>query len=254
MSVWSSSTARFRWGISRTSARNSSESSEMSGFWSPAASNTSMTPSGRDRARHDLPDGVVRGPPRACSSPRSIFARAAFTVWKNATSSRASSASGRGTESANAFDSSTTAWTSRSLPSSCARTCSWAAGRTASRSVAVPSMKSRVVEAVEDVAADLELLQHDGDGLVLVDRGCALAAAVGVDGESLPQIVGDPQVVDDQPAGLVPEDSVHARDRLHQPVAAHRLVDVHRVQARRVEAREPHVSDDDNLERVRRGP
>ena len=49
-----------------------------------------------------------------------------------------------------------------------------------------------------------------------------------------------------------PEHAVHARDGLHQPVAAHRLVDVHRVQARRVEAGEPHVAHDHELERVGR--
>jgi hypothetical protein len=43
---------------------------------------------------------------------------------------------------------------------------------------------------------------------------------------------------------------VHARDRLHQAVAAHRLVDVRRALARRVETGQPHVAHDDDAEGV----
>ena len=53
-----------------------------------------------------------------------------------------------------------------------------------------------------------------------------------------------------QAARLIPEDPVHARDGLHQSVAPHGLVQVHRVQARRVEAGEPHVADNHDPERV----
>ena len=68
------------------------------------------------------------------------------------------------------------------------------------------------------------------------------------------QLVGEAEVVDDQAARLVAEHAVHAGDRLHQPVAAHRLVDVHRVQARRVEAGQPHVAHDARSGTGRRGP
>ena len=94
------------------------------------------------------------------------------------------------------------------------------------------------------------LLQHDGDGLLLVDGRLAGAAAVGVVGQGPLQLVGEPEVIDDQPAGLVLEDAVHAGDGLHQAVASHRLVHVHRVQARGVEAGQPHIADDDELEWV----
>ncbi len=78
--------------------------------------------------------------------------------------------------------------------------------------------------------------------------------ALGVGRQRLLQLVGEAQVVHHQPAGLVLEHAVDARDGLHQPVPAHRLVDVHRVQARRVESGEPHVAHDHDLERVGRGP
>ena len=74
--------------------------------------------------------------------------------------------------------------------------------------------------------------------------------ALRVGRQRLLQLVGQAEVVDHQPAGLVLEDAVHARDGLHQPVPAHRLVHVHRVQARRVEAGQPHVAHDHDLERV----
>ena len=68
--------------------------------------------------------------------------------------------------------------------------------------------------------------------------------------EGLLELVGQAEVIDDQAAGLVPEDAVDPGDGLHQAVALHRLVDVHRVQAGGVEAGQPHVADDHQLERV----
>jgi hypothetical protein len=105
---------------------------------------------------------------------------------------------------------------------------------------------------VEDVRALLVALEHQRHGLLLVERRLALAAALGVGVQGLLELVGEAQVVDDEAARLVPEHAVHARDGLHETVPLHRLVDVHRVHARGVEAREPHVADDDELERVAR--
>ena len=59
-----------------------------------------------------------------------------------------------------------------------------------------------------------------------------------------------PQVVHDQAARLVAEDAVDAGDRLHQAVPAHGLVDIHGMQRRGVEARQPHVADDGDLKVV----
>ena len=47
--------------------------------------------------------------------------------------------------------------------------------------------------------------------------------------------MGQPQVIDNQPARLVFEYPVHPGDRLHQPMPAHRLIDIHRVQEGLVE-------------------
>ena len=108
----------------------------------------------------------------------------------------------------------------------------------------------RALEAVEEPAADFVFLQHHGDRLVLIERRAPRAAALGVGGERLLELVRQPQVVHHQPTRLVAEDAVHPRDRLHEAVPAHRLVDVHRVQARRVEARQPHVAHEHDLEWV----
>lgn len=46
------------------------------------------------------------------------------------------------------------------------------------------------------------------------------------------------------------EDAVDARDGLHQRMAAHRFIQVHGVRRRDVEAGQPHVAHDNQLERV----
>ena len=48
-------------GAGGTSARNSSERMEMSGFFNPAAAKMSMTSSGSDGTRDDLPNGMIHG-------------------------------------------------------------------------------------------------------------------------------------------------------------------------------------------------
>ena len=93
---------------------------------------------------------------------------------------------------------------------------------------------------------------HHGDGFDFVHGGLAGAAALGVRGKSLLEFIGQAEVVHDEAAGLVLEHAVHAGDRLHQAVAAHRLVHVHRVQARGVEPSEPHVAHEYDLEGDRR--
>ena len=96
------------------------------------------------------------------------------------------------------------------------------------------------------------LLQHYRDRLVLVQRCTASASAFRVGGQRLSQVLGQSQVIDNQAAGLVLEHSVHAGNGLHQAVPAHRLVNVHGVEARRVEARQPHVPHQHDFQRVAR--
>ena len=94
------------------------------------------------------------------------------------------------------------------------------------------------------------LLNHDSDRLALIDRRLALAAALCVGDGGLSDVLRQAEVVHDEAAGLVAEDAVDAGDGLEQPVAAHGLVDVHGVQARSVEAGEPHVAHQHDLEWV----
>ena len=103
---------------------------------------------------------------------------------------------------------------------------------------------------MEEAAAHLVLLLHHRDRFGLIHGGPARAPALGVGRERSFEFMREPEVVDDEAARLVPEDPVHARDRLHQPVAAHRLVHVHGVQARRVEAGQPHVPHEDDLKGI----
>ena len=111
-------------------------------------------------------------------------------------------------------------------------------------------MPLRPIEAVHHPACDLVFLQHDRDCLRGVDARIAFAATLGVHRERMFQLIGQAEVIDDQAAGLVAEDAVHAGDGLHEPVAAHRLVDIHCAERWRVEAGQPHVADDDDVERI----
>ena len=105
-------------------------------------------------------------------------------------------------------------------------------------------------EAVQHVARDAVLLQQQRDGLPRVVGRTARAATLGVGGEGVLQLVGQAQVINHQTTGLVAEHAIHPRNRLHQPMALHRLVGIHRVQAGRIEPGEPHVPHDDDAERV----
>ena len=75
------------------------------------------------------------------------------------------------------------------------------------------------VEPVKQGAADFVLLQHHRHRLFLVDGGPAGAAAFSVGDQRLPKVLGDPQVVHYQAAGLILEHPVHPGDGLHQPVS-----------------------------------
>jgi hypothetical protein len=102
---------------------------------------------------------------------------------------------------------------------------------------------------VEEGLRDLKLRLHQRDRFFLRDRRRAATARCVLRDRCL-QVGCDTKIVHNQPAWLVAEHPVHPRDGLHQPVPLHRLVDVHRVQRRHVEAGQPHVAHDDQLQRV----
>ena len=115
------------------------------------------------------------------------------------------------------------------------------------RCVGVPVKNTLIVEAVKHGFGDAELIEHVVDGFFeRLGRAGALARRVGRN--RLLQVGGDAQIVDDQAARLVLVDPIYPCNRLHQPVTVHRLVDVHGVKGRRVEAGQPHVADDDQFE------
>ncbi len=89
-----------------------------------------------------------------------------------------------------------------------------------------------------------EFFEHRGDGARGVERCVSLAAAFGVGGEGVFELVGEAEVVDDEAAGFVAEGAIDARDGLHEAVALHGLVDL----GVRVEFSQPHGADDDDAE------
>ena len=234
----------------RTSARNSSDSTEISGVSRPAAAKMSSTPSDAT-AREMIWRTARSNSSSGRASPAARFDSAARTAWKKPTSSRMRSASSRGTASANACDSSRTALRQRSFPSSCARMCSWAACSSPTRSAGLPAadiVRSKPWNSPQQTSYFSCISGHR---VVLIQRRLPDAAALGVGGERPLQFVGEAQVVDHQPRRACPRKTpVDAGDGLHQAVPAHRLVDVHRVQAGRVEARQPHVPHQHDAQRV----
>ena len=85
--------------------------------------------------------------------------------------------------------------------------------------------------------------------MLVLDR-CFTPLARAVDRQRLFQRREDVGVIDDDAAVLAGEDPVGAGDGLHQRVVAHRLVEIHRRAARRIEAGQPHGADEDQAQRV----
>jgi hypothetical protein len=105
------------------------------------------------------------------------------------------------------------------------------------------------VRGTEGRGIDHRLAQFLDQLLLVLDRALAVLACA-VDGQRLFQRGEDVGVIDDHAAVLAGEDPVGAGDGLHQRVVAHRLVEIHRRAARRVEAGQPHGADEDQAQRV----
>ncbi len=177
-----------------------------------------------------------RAPRRSAAAPASVFSeRGAHRLEEADVVADARCASSCGTASANALP------RARSRPRRSGACRPRGRGRAPVPSAmsvqllrrACPVQPRRPVEAVEACRSTTSYFSS------MTATACAWSMAgspvpplVGVVGERLLELVGDAEVVDDQAARLVAEDAVHAGDGLHQPVPAHRLVDVHRVQAR----------------------
>ena len=97
---------------------------------------------------------------------------------------------------------------------------------------------------------DFDLLKHDFNSLLLGKRRITLATGIGVKGQGFLKICGNAEVIYDQATRLVFVDAVNSRDGLHEVVAFHRLVDVERMHAGCIEARQPHVANDNQLQRI----
>ena len=108
-----------------------------------------------------------------------------------------------------------------------------------------------IIVAVEDVAANLQLtlelgICRFGDvGITIV-----LPVAAGVVVHRTFESGSDAHIIHYQSTLLVAKDAVHPRNSLHKVVPRHRLEDIHRRERRHIEAREPHVHHDSNLERT----
>ena len=103
----------------------------------------------------------------------------------------------------------------------------------------------------EHSSDDLVFLKQHPNRFRFVDAGL-VAVAGRILAESALEVLGDADVIDHQPGGLVTEDPVDAGDGLHQSVALHRLVHIHRVHTGCIEPGQPHIPHDHEPERVLR--
>ncbi|MBT9138899.1 MAG: hypothetical protein DDT31_01478 [Syntrophomonadaceae bacterium] len=136
-SFFNVSNAKFLCSIPLISARNVSDNIDTSGFFNPAALKISTTSSVAIAL-----DTICLIAESNCSSLFPVvivvLAKDALTAWKKPTSSRIFSAASFGTANANACESPVTYFSNLSLPSSCFRTWSIAAGINAIFSFGVP--------------------------------------------------------------------------------------------------------------------
>lgn len=112
--------------------------------------------------------------------------------------------------------------------------------------------KILVIETMQHPARNFDLCDQERDPIFRVKRRFSLPAAGRVFLQRLFEFVADADVIHHQAAGLVLEDTVDARNRLHQRMTAHRLVNVHRVKTLHIKTRQPHLTHDDQLEFVLR--
>ena len=115
------------------------------------------------------------------------------------------------------------------------------------------SKRRHVVKSMIHGAHHVELLQQDSDSLRLINTGL-LTICGRILAQRIFKTLGDTNVVHHQPGRFVPKYSVDAGYGLHKPVPTHRLVDVHRVHARGIKSRQPHIPHDHQLERIIRIP
>jgi hypothetical protein len=115
--------------------------------------------------------------------------------------------------------------------------------------VAAPVVKPALGIGPEHGPDDLVLFQKGPYGFGFVDAGL-IAVAAGILPKRALKVLRDADVVHHQTGGLVTEHAVDAGNGLHQPVAPHRLVHIHRVHTGRIESRQPHVAHDHQFEWV----
>ena len=113
-------------------------------------------------------------------------------------------------------------------------------------------LEAAVVKSMHHATDDVQFFQQHRQRLMGIHRGLTTTLCIGVGLQRRLQLVGNADVVHHQTAFLVAEHTVDTGNGLHQVVALHGLVHVHRVAAGRIEAGQPHVPHDHQLQRIGR--
>ena len=104
---------------------------------------------------------------------------------------------------------------------------------------------------MENIPADRQLFQKLRIGhLCNIGIAVVLFVTGGVVIHRLFQCGGDSHIVNDKPALFISENTIDTSDSLHQIVAMHRLVYIHRCKGRNIKSCQPHIHDNGNFQRA----
>ena len=104
---------------------------------------------------------------------------------------------------------------------------------------------------MEQITADLQfLLKLRICYLCNIRVAVILLVTNGIIVHSLLQCTCDTDIINDQTALFITEHSVDTGDSLHQIIAHHRLIDIHRCKGRHIKACQPHIDHDSNFQRT----
>ena len=117
--------------------------------------------------------------------------------------------------------------------------------------LAVRENRIFVVEPIKQIAAHVEFFQKPRIGRCRYVHIAVIAlVTIGVVSHSLLERTSNADVINDQATLFTPANAIHTRNGLHKVMALHWLEYIHCSQAGHIEASEPHINDNGDLQRI----
>src|SRR5258708_3782995 len=124
--------------------------------------------------------------------------------------------------------------------------CIWDDRQTLCRS---PSFIQRIIKTMKKSLDDFTLLKQDCNRFLLWYASLT-AILFGIICKRKFQLVSNTKVIHNQATRFVLKNTVDSRYGLHQSMSPHWFINVHRMQWRSIKTCEPHIPNDNNLERI----